>query len=630
MRRPSKKSLLIVLVLVAVMAAPVVAVGVMKRRAIMLRLGMLFGTHELRVDTGDAFTRVELPFNTLYLFDLGVTDIDADGDLDLYSTNHNARMSGVINDGGWRFREESSALGLDHTRGVRSTEVMIEGPPADTPGLDVFTLTSNELVLRATGLDGPISGEIDCLAPSTVTIEGDGRFERTVRESPKPLARETIAYTLGADATLRVGMPYLSTPITLTFDPSTDVSGVRVGHDRLPLSEHEVTLTLRDRHGAAWADFNDDGRPDVYITRGGLSGHLPDCPDVILDELFIRSGDGFTDEGPAYGIEKDGERARGATLVDIDGDGTLELHIQADLSADRLLRLAPDGGSSDVGESVGLALHDSRGSIWFDPDLDGDPDLVLVLDGSVQLMRNEGGRFTPEVLSASGPGPLTARSVRDFDNDGDEDVFMAVGGVATLLINEDGALRAATPSEIGLPDRAMTGAWVDVNNDGLADLFALPGGVYIQQEGGGFVASGMLATDSRIVDARSAWADLDGDGDLDGVVAVMSSPIRRIWTVVAYRNEHDPSRWVQIDLVGDRGNRPAYGARVVLETDDGERVASVGSFDSSLTSQGHARVYFTLPDGVEPTGVRVVWPDGRETEHDAPDVGARTVIERQG
>jgi hypothetical protein len=132
----------------------------------------------------------------------------------------------------------------------------------------------------------------------------------------------------------------------------------------------------------------------------------------------------------------------------------------------------------------------------FDYDNDGDPDIFFTNGADIhtlkktspkywnRLFHNNGdGTFTDvtEKAGVAGVGYDTGVAIADYDNDGHEDIF--VGGVYRNTLyhnNGDGTFTDVT-DKAGLahldkqygPLWSVGGAWVDVNNDGLLDLFVV-------------------------------------------------------------------------------------------------------------------------------------------------------------
>jgi hypothetical protein len=185
---------------------------------------------------------------------------------------------------------------------------------------------------------------------------------------------------------------------------------------------------------------------------------------------------------------------------------------------------------------------------WFDADGDGDLDLYVASGGSEfpasstalmdRLYRNDGQgrleRFNQLLISASsGFEPTGAVAAADYDGDGDVDLFVGARmrpfafGVPVdghLLINDGkGRFAEATDSlasglrELGLITDAQ---WADTDGDGDLDLLVagewMPLTLFENRDG-----TLVNGTADAGLDATSGWwnaarlADLDGDGDMD-------------------------------------------------------------------------------------------------------------------
>jgi hypothetical protein len=131
----------------------------------------------------------------------------------------------------------------------------------------------------------------------------------------------------------------------------------------------------------------------------------------------------------------------------------------------------------------------------FDYNNDGRPDIFFTNGANIatlqkdspkfsnRLFRNEGhGVFTDVTKKAglAGAGYDTGVAVGDYDNDGYPDVFVAGVHHRTLYHNNGDGTFTDVTAKAGLdrfndpqygPLWAITAAWVDVNNDGLLDLF---------------------------------------------------------------------------------------------------------------------------------------------------------------
>ena len=173
----------------------------------------------------------------------------------------------------------------------------------------------------------------------------------------------------------------------------------------------------------------------------------------------------------------------------------------------------------------------------------------------------------------------------------------------TLLLNDgSGRFSMVDPTTMGLPGASATASWVDFDNDGLVDLYAVPQGLFRQRRDHTFEATGLLTLPlQKYMAAIANWADLDNDGRRD-VLALnenfslwrwweklqKKSEDRFAWKFLVYRNAiANENHWLELRLVGKPGNLQAIGARVTLQTADGQQTQQVGLNDGAFFSQGH-------------------------------------------
>lgn len=205
--------------------------------------------------------------------------------------------------------------------------------------------------------------------------------------------------------------------------------------------------------GVASGDFNNDGRPDLYLSRR-------DGPNLLLrnDGPVAASGAvwRFTDVAPDLGVSGP-DASFPCWFWDYDNDGWQDLGVTGyaildvgDVAADvlgrphsaaraRLYRNNGDGTFSDASRETGFnrVLHamgcnfgDLDNDGWLDLYLGtGDPDFSTLIPN--RMFRNDSGRRLQDVTTSGGFGQLQKGhgiAFGDIDNDGDQDIYSAVGG----------------------------------------------------------------------------------------------------------------------------------------------------------------------------------------------------------
>ncbi len=208
--------------------------------------------------------------------------------------------------------------------------------------------------------------------------------------------------------------------------------------------------------GVTGGDFDNDGRPDLYLSlRGQMNQLLRNEGPTSLSG----KGDGgwaFRDVATPAGVTQP-LRSFPTWFWDYDNDGWLDLWVSdyrladsGDILADylgephasetaRVYRNRGDGTFEDASERVGLkrilyGMGCNYGDLDNDGFLDfyvgtGDPDLGTLMPN--RMFRNDGGQRFQDVTTAGGFGHLQKGhgvSFGDLDNDGDQDVYQDMGG----------------------------------------------------------------------------------------------------------------------------------------------------------------------------------------------------------
>lgn len=237
--------------------------------------------------------------------------------------------------------------------------------------------------------------------------------------------------------------------------------------------------------GVAWGDFNNDGRPDLYVSRLG-QGNLLFRNDGARDPRHPRPDRWkFTDVTAKAGVAEP-VRSFATWFFDYDNDGWPDLFVAGywnetsdDIGAfqlgkpykaetPRLYHNNRDGTFTDVTQQVHLdrtilAMGASFGDLDNDGWLDiyigtGASDLDALLPN--RMFRNNGGARFQDVTTSGGFGHLQkGHSVAfgDIDNDGDEDIFEEIGG----------ALPGDTYQSVLFENPGHGGHWISLELEGM-------------------------------------------------------------------------------------------------------------------------------------------------------------------
>jgi hypothetical protein len=256
-----------------------------------------------------------------------------------------------------------------------------------------------------------------------------------------------LLLTLSAATPVRAELP--------TFTDVTEQAGIRFKHS---IGDFELSNIVEGTGaGAAFFDYDNDGRLDIYFVNGRWLEDVSDnrgrkLKDKLSNALYHNNGDGtFTDvtekagvAGKAYGVA--------ASAADYDGDGYVDLYV-LNYGPNTLYHNNGDGTFTDVTEKSGLGCPLwSLSGLWLDYDNDGDLD-VYVAD----YLQYDSGKFRSFYAAAGYPGPLSYNGTPGFlyRNNGD--------GTFTDVTKEAGVFKAE--------GRAMSATAADLNNDGFLDIY---------------------------------------------------------------------------------------------------------------------------------------------------------------
>eukprot|EP01049_Picozoa_sp_SAG25_P004265 SAG25_NODE_265_length_10686_cov_15.394163_3_plen_1904_part_00 len=273
--------------------------------------------------------------------------------------------------------------------------------------------------------------------------------------------------------------------------------------------------------GAAIADLNEDGLPDIFVANVGRN------------ELLLGDGKGgFTRVKLGAAVARKDPSA-GALAVDVNADGWLDIFVvNKNARANELL--LSDGKGGFVAAKLGTAVwrtSNSNGAVIADVNQDGLPDIFVANTNSRSnelLLGDNKGSFTAVTSGAAIQGTDDSReaAVGDLNGDGLPDIFVAnILQPNELLLNDGyGGFTAVTSGAAVTRKRKSHGAVIaDINMDGLPDIFVANNGhneLLLGDGKGNFTAVQSGAAVARKDRSQGAViADINMDGLPDIFVA---------------------------------------------------------------------------------------------------------------
>ena len=445
--------------------------------------------------------------------------------------------------------------------------------------------------------------------------------------------------------------------------PSLHKSGPRYSnrlyHNEGNLKFHDVTERAGIAGegysmGAAVADFDNDGHPDLFVA--GVNRNI----------LYRNRGDGtFEDITASSGITS-GEWAVAGGWFDYDNDGLLDLWVvhyaKFSTSTNRycgdssrgiriychpkyfdplpgtLYHNLGHGKFEDVSKKAGILEYPGRGMsvVFADYDSDGLPDVFVTNDNMPNfLFHNLGhGKFEEVGLLAGvalredgKPVASMGADFRDYDNDGLPDLAVTALASETFPLFRNagkGSFNDATyASHMGALSLHHSGWGVglfDFDNDGWKDLFTTnshvndrvelfepaiykePNRVFRNARNGTFTdVSDSAGLTGAKAHRGSGYADFDRDGRIDVVVSSLENEAE-LW----HNESPSAGNWICLKLIGTKSNRDGIGAHVRVGNQANDMTSAVSYASGTLDG-----VHFGLGSATVIDKVEIVWPGGK-------------------
>ncbi len=338
--------------------------------------------------------------------------------------------------------------------------------------------------------------------------------------------------------------------------------------------------------------------------------------------FYLNAGDGtFADHSEAAGIRVTNTatgvpvaKALGVTFLDLGGDGWLDIVVANDTVQNFVFRNERDGTFTEVGTMSGIAYDgqgSSTGAMGIDvADFRNEGSLAFGIGNfanemtSLFVADSDPWQFT-DVARIEGIGAPSRQALSfglfffDADLDGRLDLFQTNGHLEDEINKVQPSQHYRQPSQL---------FW----NAGPASR-----STYVEMED---AQIGDLAR--AVVGRGSAYADIDGDGDVDLLITQSGEA-----PLLLVNDQGLGHHWLRVSLRGAAPATDAIGAWVTLEAGGVTQRRQVMPTRSYM-SQVELPVTFGLGAQTEIDRLTIRWPDGSEQDVAVEGVDRELVVEQ--
>ena len=393
---------------------------------------------------------------------------------------------------------------------------------------------------------------------------------------------------------------------------------------------------------ATWIDYDNDGDLDLFVGHYvrwskeidlevgyklvgvGRAYGQPMNFAGTFPALYRNDGQGhFKDVSQASGLQVKNSstgvpvaKTLGVAPVDLDGDGWIDLVVANDTVQNFVFHNQRNGTFKEIGALSGIAFDsngNTRGAMGIDAGRYRNDGTLGIGIGNfanemtaLYVSQRDPLAFTDEAIP-EGVGPASRLLLKfgvfffDYDLDGRLDLLTADGHLEEEITKIQQSQHYAQPAQLFWNCGASSGAGFTVATSEKCgpDLF------------------------KPIVGRGSAFADIDGDGDLDVVLTQLGGK------PLLLRNDQQlKHHWLRLKLIGKKANRDAIGAWINLKL--GSQLLSRQVMPTrSYLSQSELPVTIGLGQATRYEDLEIVWPGGQKQKVTQARLDGLTVVEQE-